>query len=273
MELTDIREMSFENNPDVPEVIYKYRVWDDKYQKTIISERTVFMASPTSFEDKKDCKLLKRFDLMTEQDIYDKCLEDSKNNDPRRTRQQHRAFAREWAKKSPMRNKKNISQLQEDHFKEWAARFGVLSLTANCSNLEMWNKYSNQGKGFCVGFKSNKLFPYLGGGGKVQYYEKLPDIYHNDSFEVEHVKQTFSKKLKWKFEQEYRTHKFYPRPATITDRQIIVPADSFKEVIFGYLMNEKVKEEIKETCKNQELNIEFKQCVLEDEEIKVKTCG
>jgi len=265
--------MLFENNPEVPEVIYKYRDWDDKYQKTIISERTLFMASPTSFEDKKDCKLLKRFDLMTEQDIYDKYLEDSKNNNPERTRQQHRAFARECTKKSPMRNKENISQLQEDHFQEWSARFGVLSLTANCSNLEMWNKYSNHGKGFCVGFKSNKLFPYLGGGGKVQYYEILPYIYHNDSIEVEHAKQTFSKELKWKFEQEYRTHKFFPHPATITDRQIIVPADSFKEVIFGYSMNEKVKEEIKETCKNQELNIEFKQCDLENEEIKIKTCG
>lgn len=265
--------MSFENNPDVPEVIYKYRVWNDKYQKTIISERTIFMASPMSFEDKKDCKLLKRFDLMTEQYIYDKYLEDSRTDNPERSRQQHRAFAREWTKKSPMRRKENIRQLQEDHFQEWAARFGVLSLTANCSNLEMWSKYGNHGKGFCVGFKSNKLFPFLGGGGKVQYYKNLPDIYHDDNFEIEHAKQKFSKELKWEFEQEYRTHKFYPHLATIQDRQIIVPVDSFKEVIFGYAMDEEEKEEIKETCKEQDLNVDFKQCVFENEKIRIKTCG
>jgi uncharacterized short protein YbdD (DUF466 family) len=273
MELTYIREMSFENNPDVPEVIYKYRVWDDKDQKTILSERTVYMASPTSFQDKKDCKLLKRIDLMTEQDIYDKYLEDSKKDNPERSRQRHRAFAREWTKKSPMRNKENLSQLQEDQFQEWAARFGVLSLTANYSNLEMWNKYSNHGKGLCVGFKSHKLFTFLGGGGKVKYDKNLPDIYHDDSFEIEHAKQIFSKELKWKFEQEYRTHKFYPHPATIQDRQIIIPVDSFKEVIFGYAMDVGVKEEIKETCKEQDLNVDFKECVLENEKITIKTCG
>jgi uncharacterized short protein YbdD (DUF466 family) len=265
-----MKEMSFKNNPDVPDVIYKYRIWDDKYQKTILSERTVFMASPTSFEDKKDCKLLKRFDLMSEVDMYNKYIEESKKDNPERTRLQHRTFARRWTKKSPMKNKEYIKQLQEENFQEWAARFGVLSLTANCANLEMWNKYSDQGKGFCVGFNSSKLFPYLGGGGRVQYFEKLPDIYHDDNYEVEHGKQKFSKELKWEFEQEYRTHKFYPHPATTSERQIIVPTNSYNQVIFGYSMSRESKEEIKEMCKKQQLNVEFKQCILEGKEIKIK---
>lgn len=58
-----------------PDIIYKYRIWNDEFQKTILSERKVFLAPPTSFEDKKDCKLFVRYDLMTNLDIYKKYIE------------------------------------------------------------------------------------------------------------------------------------------------------------------------------------------------------
>jgi hypothetical protein len=273
MELTHIGEMSFEDNPDLPEIIYKYRIWDDKYQKTILTDRIVFMAPPTSFKDKKDCKLLKRYDLMTEQDMYDKYLEMSKKNNPNWSRQQHRAFARDWTKKSPLRDKKNIKKQQEEHFLEFDQRFGVLSLTANPTNLDMWNKYSKNGEGFCVGFDPKILFNHLGGGGPVQYYKKLPDIFYNDDFHVEHFKQVFSKEKKWLFEEEYRTHKFYPKPTTISDRQIVVPVEVFKEVIFGWNMSDQHIEQIKQACEIQMMKIEFKCCSVENEDIKIKTCG
>ncbi|HSH65582.1 MAG TPA: hypothetical protein VLB84_07250, partial [Bacteroidia bacterium] len=59
------------------------------------------------------------------------------------------------------------------------------------------------------------------------------------------------------FEKEYRTHKFWPQPAGEEDRTIVVSKDSFKEIIFGALMNENEQNEIIEICKAQEINVSF----------------
>src|SRR5690554_5666174 len=104
MKAGPIKEMSFDEMTDLPNTLYKYRIWEDQYQQTILTERIVYMAAPTSFEDQKDCKLFKRYDLMSETDIYQKYLNTSKEVNLNWSRQQHRAFAREWTKKSPMRN-------------------------------------------------------------------------------------------------------------------------------------------------------------------------
>jgi len=65
-----ISEKTFEEMKELPDVVYKYRFWNDNYHKEIIYEQIVFMAKPSSFEDKLDCKLQKRYDLMSNQDIY-----------------------------------------------------------------------------------------------------------------------------------------------------------------------------------------------------------
>lgn len=269
MKVGPIKEISFDEMTDLPDTLYKYRIWGDQYQKTILTERVVYMAAPTSFEDKKDCKLLKRYDLMSETDIYQKYLNTSKQDNPSWTRQQHRSFAREWTKKSPMKNKEYLKVMQEEHFIEYDKRFGVLSLTANNANIEMWNKYSNNGLGFCVGFYPKILFNYLGGGGSVHYFEELPDINHDDEFSLERYKQIFFKERKWEFEQEYRTHKFYQNPASTSDRQIKLPADAYKEIIFGWEMNDSVKNTIREICNLQDMRIEFKESKLVKDKVEI----
>ncbi len=241
----------------LPKTIYKYRTWSNENHRTILTEQEVFLSRPTSFEDPLDCKLLKRYDLITNQQIYDKYLTASKEDHPNWTRQQHRKFARDWFKKSPMHNKEYINQLQEEHFKEFDSRFGVLSLTANQSNFIMWDKYSEHHKGFCVGFNSLRMFPYLGGGGPVKYYEKLPDILPLDDYQDEHYKQVFSKENKWEFEEEYRTHKFFERPMLDEERKIKLPIDCFTEIIFGVQMQNDVKDEITNICEMNKMKITF----------------
>tara|TARA_B110000967_G_C18638587_1_gene437318 strand:+ start:418 stop:687 length:270 start_codon:yes stop_codon:yes gene_type:complete len=61
-----IRETTLDDI-EFPEILYKYRNWDDPYNKRFINEREVFMASPNQFEDKLDCKLPIRYDLMTQE--------------------------------------------------------------------------------------------------------------------------------------------------------------------------------------------------------------
>jgi len=271
MEKPEIKVMSFKDNLDLPKVIYKYRKWDDVYQKTILTERVVFMAPPSSFEDKNDCKLLKRYDLMSEQDMYNKYLELSKRDHPTWNLQKHRSFAREWTKKSPLKDNNYIKQMQEEYFLEFDNRFGVLSLTANPTNFQMWTKFSDEGRGFCVGFDPTIMFNFLGGGGSVQYYDELPQILYNDIYHVEHFKQVFSKEKKWEFEEEYRTHKFYPQRASLRDRQIKIPSEAYKELYFGWNISEETKNEIIKVCREQNLELTFKDVIMKNENLEIKT--
>ena len=265
-----VQEIKINEAPDFPEDIYKYRSWSG-YQKTIITEKTVFMAKPNSFEDKKDCKLQKRYDLMTDRDIFNKYIDLSKEINPTWSRQQHRQHAKKMSKKSSMKDKNYVKELQEQNFLEFNERFGVLSLTANPSNLKMWEKYSDDGKGFCVGFDPKIMFPFLGGGGKVIYCEELPIIFHNDDFHTEHVKQVFSKEDIWSFEEEYRTHRFYKAPAADAERCIVLPVEAYKEIIFGWDMPENIVKEIMEACLNENLHVQFKKAEKQNDKIIIRS--
>ncbi|MBC7384265.1 MAG: DUF2971 domain-containing protein [Bacteroidia bacterium] len=215
------------------------------------------MSRPTSFEDPLDCKLQKRHDLLTDTEIYNNYLQMSKQDNPSWTRQQHRKYARDWFKKGLLRNQEHIKQIQSEYFSEFDSRFGVLSLTANPKLYDMWDKYSDNHQGYCIGFDTKKMFKYLGGGGEVVYYEELPDILPSDSFDEEHFKQVFSKELKWSFEEEYRTHKFYNTPASDEDRKIRIPKDCFKVIIFGARLQDIHKQEIFSLCKKGGFEVEF----------------
>ncbi len=257
----------------LPKYVYKYRDWTDHFHKTIITARQVYFAPPKSFPDPLDCKLLPRYDLLTEKEIYNKYLNLSKKDDDGWTRQQHRKFARQWTKSSPLKNKEQIKRLQEEDFDEFDSRFGVLSMTANPCNIEMWKSYASNHTGFCIGFKSIILFndpEHFGGGGEVIYYNELPIIHPNDSFEEQSTKQTFSKEIKWEFEEEYRLHKFWQAPADRQQRTATVPSDAYYEIIFGAKMTEEQKQEIKNAVDIATLTVQYRQAVLLDNEIKIK---
>lgn len=41
---------------EFPPILYKYRSWNDEYNKRFITEKEVFLSSPKQFEDEFDCK-------------------------------------------------------------------------------------------------------------------------------------------------------------------------------------------------------------------------
>jgi hypothetical protein len=254
-----VTETTIEEMNHIPPIVYKYRTWNNKFHREIITDQIVFMAMPTSFDDPLDCKLQKRYDLITDEEIFTKYLQMSIDSPKHKywTPQQHIDFANDGLANGPMRDKEYIEKAQQEDFNQFNDRFGVLSLTANPVNRKMWEEYSENHKGFCVGFDTKIMFKYLGGGGEVVYYDELPIINAFDSFEVEHFKQVFSKEKKWSYEEEYRTHKFYKKPATLDDRRITLPKECFREIIFGANQPENQREEIIQICSEQELNVKF----------------
>ena len=261
MDIT-VSQRKFEEINEFPRVVYKYRTWSNQWHQSILKDQIVFMAAPTDFEDKKDCKLLKRYDLMTEEDMYNWYLKESLSINSGWTMKQHQDIAKVQVINSTMKNQEEIKKMQEEHFFEFCKQFGVLSLTANCLRMDMWEKYSENHSGFCVGFKPKEMFLNFTGGGEVSYHENLPDIFHNDSFEMEYAKQIYSKEKQWEFEKEYRTHKFSQDPMSVGDRSVKLPKSCFARVIFGAKIPVQYREEIIKVCLAQDLKVEFFDAVI-----------
>ncbi|MBN2729749.1 MAG: DUF2971 domain-containing protein [Bacteroidales bacterium] len=226
-----------------PKVLFKYRDWDNHFHKSILLENRIYLSPPRDFEDKMDCNLPEEFPSKNE--LYDIFLGKSKKKNPTGTRQTHRAFARYWSKKSPLANRQELNRLISEFNDEFNERFGILSVTADCSNEDMWKKYGNDSQGICIGFDTEKLFGVVGGGGEVVYEDKLPVIdFINDDFKTKHVKNIFFKEKSWEYEKEYRLHKFWKDNPSSEDRNIAMPEGCILKVILGKNISEENKNEI-----------------------------
>ena len=220
---------------EFPPTLYKYRDWNHPFHDRFIIEREIFLASPASFEDQMDCRNPIRYDKLTDAQAVEFYEYISRREFPHRSRKEHRKEGRIWSKKKLFKNK----DWQENYVKEYNDGLnqhqGILSLTAEPCLTEMWHKYANKGKGFCIGYNSRLMFDYLGGGGNVEYYNELPIILPRPFMSYNEITQNqlFYKERKWNFEKEYRTLRFWENPASITDRQIKLPKDAFKEIILG----------------------------------------
>lgn len=251
---------------ELPPVVYKYRCWDNDFHKTIITQFQVFMSPPTGFEDKKDCKNLIRYDLLSDEQIWEWYFRSSNEQNPNFSEGEHRAFADQWLEKSPLKDPDTIRKIQEQDFLEYDTRIGILSLTADPLNSAMWEKYSNNYKGFCVGFDPIVMFKFLGGGGIVEYDDELPIVLPTplDSYVVQHFKQVFFKEKKWEFEKEYRTTKFNDTPFSNDQRTIVLPVKAYKEVVFGKDCPNEYRDEIVAIVQNTMPHVTFHETFLDD---------
>lgn len=261
MDIVKIEQKTLEEMTGLPEVVYKYRDWNNNFHKKIITNREVFFAAPTSFEDPLDCKLDIDYGSLSNKDIFNFYVYLSKRNNPDKSRSEHRKFAREWLKKTPMRDPEYVRKAKEDIFKEYNSHIGILSLTANSRKKEMWNKYAGNHKGFAVGFNPQIMFKQFGGGGKVEYYDELPPIFPcpKHSYEQQHFLQVFSKLSKWSFEEEYRTHIFRSNELTKESRTIQLPPEAFTEIVIGADMPDDQVEELLSSIPPELMHITIKQ--------------
>lgn len=232
-----------ENDVSTPKVLYKYRDWNKVCHKTILLENRIYFSPPRDFEDKMDCNLPEKFP--SKEELYDIFLEKAKHETPKKTRQARRAFARYWSKKSPLANPRELNRLINEFNNEFNERFGILSVTADCSNEIMWKKYAKDSQGICIGFDAEKLFSIVGGGGEVLYEDELPVIdFINDDFKTKHVKNIYFKEMRWVYEKEYRLHKFWKYNPSKEDRNIAMPEGCIVKVILGKNISEENKNEI-----------------------------
>ncbi len=242
----------------LPEVVYKYREAENPFHLSIVEDAVVYFSPPSGFEDKKDCKLKEGWKDLTDDEIYNYYLKGVKEKHPGETEEQSIARAKEWVAEGLLKNPVRVDKITEEHWQNFDSRFGVLCLTEDNKNPEMWDKYSAKYNGFCVGFNPKIMFPHLGGGGIVEYVDDLPVIHPFDEDDVKHIKQVFSKEKKWAFEKEYRTHKLWPKVASVEDRKIKIPGEAYTELIIGDKVSDDRKEALIKAAKKLNPHIQIK---------------
>lgn len=247
----------FSSNKNIgTNILYKYRDWNNPYHKTILYDNRIYLAPPSSFEDKFDCNIPESFPSLN--NLSSLFWKLSFKEIPEANIKERKKWVKKWCKISPLANIQTRNMIYE-YFKELEDKtFGILSLTANPYNEKMWKKYAAEEKGICIGLDSNKLFEVVGGGGPVIYTDKLPILENfKDDYMTQHIKRTFYKQSIWSFEEEYRLHKRWFSPPSNDDRNILMKEGTIIEVILGSKMSQEDKYEVYNIAKSKYQNIKI----------------
>lgn len=222
----------------IPEIVYKYRDWNNPFHKNILLYNEIYLASPKDFNDPFDCKIPINFQDISEIEIS---IFPSDSN----IRKDVKAF------------QENYEKLQEKIMDE---HYGIFSGSSKWNGILLWSHYANNNQGFCVGFKEQELRQFGGFGrtGVVMYNTDLPKIKFKGK-ETQEEKfnririQTTTKSEEWEYEQEYRLIKAFAKPPIPFERRKQIPDEVFSDVTLGINISVENKEEIVEVCRQKRI--------------------
>lgn len=252
-----------ETYKSLPDILYKYRTWDDEYNRAVLKERQIFFASPARFNDPFDCAIPFRYDPsdMSESNIFMKLFLTGQEMFPdlditdlieKCYAMQEQGIADNWKSYYPI----FLQQIKE--------RMGVLSLSELNSNILMWSHYAGCHTGYCIGLNKQIIFDAtLGSIGQVNYTDSFPFVpMFNNSGIITYLLSTKSKL--WEYEREVRLIKI-----DAADKVFEFPAEAIEEVILGMNMKPGVKDEIVDFVSSTYPKARLYECVRNMEKFEV----
>jgi len=195
---------------NLPKILFKYRTFTSEFDLNVLRNSEVYFSSPKKFEDPKDCKLDYTYKSLTKENIWKRGFQIITNENPTFNRATKRGQLRQLEKVSPIYNPHLRPKIENKFRNQFEEMAGVLSLSTEFDNSDMWKKYANDFSGFCVGFNSEFFFNKDIGAiwGKVIYTEHLPKIcpiiLPEEDVTKNWLTELFYKENKWDFENEYR---------------------------------------------------------------------
>lgn len=245
-----------------PDIVYKYRDWNNPFHKSILLNNEVYMSPPKDFNDPFDCRIPKNFTLLDSPQKISRYV----NDVIERHKEEILAKGKDvgLAKKNYEDRIQDIEQAQKENeemeYNLMDKHYGVLSLSGRWDSILMWSHYGAFHKGFCIGFKEQIMrnSGLFGTGGPVNYDDEFPtlDPLNPESTMERAFKQTHSKAMAWGYEEEYRFTKLYfPEEPTANDRIIKVPESAVCEVNLGINISEDHKNEIFKTCEHRDIKV------------------
>jgi len=222
------------NNTKLPNLLFKYRNWNDKNHRRLISRQEIYFARPSDFNDPFDGNIPVRWDLMTYEQCFNKNLEIlsivHKNKDQRKLKE----YAKKVTDEMTLWHPDNLMKETQEQLEKWDSIIGLFSLSAVPNNILMWSHYSYNHTGFVVGFDTESLmfdydFDYI---ESIVYQNDYPVILGQDDLNTQFYKKFFYKSNLWSYECEWRISKNH-----ITNRIIKLRPSTIKQVIIGCQTN------------------------------------
>lgn len=219
--------------------IYKYRDWLKPEHKKVILNNELFFASPSDMNDPFDFQITPDLDLL---DTHEKrTIFISALVDDYKTQYEQQGIDIEKIKLNLSNEIENSIEKIQNEYDEVNRRytnnrFGVISFSKRWDSVLMWSHYSNNHKGFCVGFDKNKIINsgFVGSAGSVIYKDDYPTV---DPISPNLVNELFSKShikaKEWHYEEEFRVTNLWDVTPSEADRVLKFHDDSITEIILG----------------------------------------
>lgn len=255
-----------------PNILYKYRNWDEDFHKNLILKKEIFFPSPKRFNDPFDCKIRLRYDLLTKEQLEAKIRFNLEPNlSPAEIENELKSLMQRDYMMDPAYHK----DYQEDDLKMLENEYGVFSLSAINNNILMWSHYSNCHTGICIGFNREELLRTLKLNSTkdlsfnlypVKYEKKYPLIIpnHQDSW-VYLIDRLLYKYEFWLYEDEYRILSCFGganKPYTLSK-------ECFSEIIIGANMDVRNRLKIVELIKDHLPNVKIYQMAVSEDSFEL----
>lgn len=218
----------------IPDILYKYRNWNEAKHRSIISELEIYLSSSDQLNDPFDLALpfLYSEAELTNENIWAKLIQVGPNRWPGISNYELQKRAKKQFDYI-INNKEEWLNNGEKTIKELVKNsFGIFSLAQNKNNILMWSHYSDSHKGFVIGFDMYELFKAVGGGiGPVIYQDEFPTIPLFDQSLHHSIKLLLTKSNHWSYEEEFRLTKNKGQRCLFK-----LPIKAISEIIIGVLM-------------------------------------
>ena len=231
------------------ESVYKFRSWDNKHHKRLLTHNEICFASPAKFNDPFDCKLHFRYDLECRDSFMEYLRELNKENGNFLSEEEliQKAENAIQVFSDPNRLKEMLKQ-DEHKINE---KYRVFSMTGIYSNNLLWSHYSSDHQGFCVEFNLKKLQEYFDKNFNHNFIE-FPIIYNSEApklvlskFGIEGFQELLKYKSRdWEYENEYRFLIYKRTDLQKYIHEELIPKESISKVILGCQVSDEHKKEI-----------------------------
>lgn len=238
-------------------ILYKYRDWQNKHHRTLLTDCALWFSSCKYFNDPFDCKIRPQYEQMTDDQLREYFRPIAESHFPHLNAAER--AERVERKVSQIRDQGGLAILNEslDRLKE--SGVGICTLTELNRDILMWSHYAANHSGFCIGLDTDTLDErfrdYASDNSRfvllreVEYATQYPVIIPMELKGEQEVdwlwKQICVKAKQWDYEKEFRY--FLKGQADVA---LPIPRSAIKEVILGCQMPDKDQQEIIDVLKS-----------------------
>lgn len=248
-------------NAELPQILYKYRNWKDKYHKRLIINNELYFSSIDQFNDPFDSIVPLSFELIPKEKVRKKYFKYLKYLNPNLNREHRKLLTKLYIKSAEFYNPERQKWHKKYQIKYRIKEYGIFSLSSEKDNIIMWSHYSDSHRGYCIGYYRDKIMELR---QKIWIENKIQFNIHKVEYKNEYpkydptfmtneemiIKPLYTKSKDWKYENEYRLICIFRSKFSIN-----INDDIIAEVILGCKMPDCHKKEIINIIKTKNFDI------------------